>query len=74
MPYLLIGLLLLVGAAGGSIVCGWACPFGFLQDLLGKITTRKIALPSWTGMHPLRGAGGIGDSAADDFGLQRHSV
>ena len=43
VPYLLIGLLLLVGAAGGSIVCGWACPFGFLQDLLGKITTRKIA-------------------------------
>jgi len=49
MPYLLIGLLLLVGAAGGSIVCGWACPFGFLQDLLGKITTRKISLPSWIG-------------------------
>ena len=42
-------MLLLVGAAGGSIVCGWACPFGFLQDLLGKITPRKIALPSWTG-------------------------
>jgi len=49
VPYLLIGVLLLVGAVGGSIVCGWACPFGFLQDLLGKITTRKIALPSWTG-------------------------
>jgi polyferredoxin len=49
VPYLLIGLLLLVGATGGSIVCGWACPFGFLQDLLGKITTRKINLPSWTG-------------------------
>jgi ferredoxin-type protein NapH len=49
VPYLLIGMLLLVGAVGGSIVCGWACPFGFLQDLLGKITTRKINLPSWTG-------------------------
>ncbi|MGD0411887.1 MAG: 4Fe-4S binding protein [Verrucomicrobiota bacterium] len=48
-PYLLIGVLLLIGAAGGSIVCGWACPFGFLQDLLGKITARKIGLPSWTG-------------------------
>ncbi len=49
VPYLLIGVLLLVGAVGGSIVCGWACPFGFLQDLLGKITSRKIVLPSWTG-------------------------
>jgi len=49
MPYLLIGLLLVVGAMGGSIVCGWACPFGFLQDLLGKITRRKTSLPGWVG-------------------------
>jgi polyferredoxin len=49
LPYLLIGLLLLVGAVGGSLVCGWACPFGFLQDLLGKLSARKINLPAWTG-------------------------
>ena len=49
VPYLLIGLLLFVGAASGSLVCGWACPFGFLQDLLGKIVPRKIALPGWVG-------------------------
>jgi len=49
VPCLLIGVLLFVGALGGSIVCGWACPFGFLQDLLGKITRHKIFLPSWVG-------------------------
>jgi ferredoxin-type protein NapH len=49
VPYLLIGVLALVGAAGGSIVCGWACPFGFVQDLLGKITPKKILLPGWVG-------------------------
>jgi polyferredoxin len=49
IPYLLIGILLLVGAVSGSLICGWACPFGFLQDLLGKIAPRKIMLPGWVG-------------------------
>jgi ferredoxin-type protein NapH len=49
VPYLLIGLLRVVGALSGSLVCGWACPFGFLQDGLGKITTRKVSLPPWAG-------------------------
>ena len=49
IPFLLIGLLLLVGAVSGSLVCGWACPFGFVQDLLGKVTARKIVPPGWVG-------------------------
>jgi ferredoxin-type protein NapH len=49
VPYLLIGVLLTVAALSGSLVCGWACPFGFLQDLLAKVTPLKLTLPSWVG-------------------------
>ncbi len=49
VPYLLMGVLLSVGALGGSLVCGWACPFGFLQDLLGKLVPRKVSIPAWLG-------------------------
>lgn len=49
VPYLLIGILVLVGALSGSLVCGWACPFGFLQDGVGKLVSYKISLPSWIG-------------------------
>lgn len=48
-PGLLLGMLFVVGALGGTLVCGWACPFGFLQDLLAKIVPRKVDLPDWTG-------------------------
>jgi polyferredoxin len=49
IPYLLLGVLLLVGGIAGSLVCGWACPFGFLQDLLGKFIPFKARLPAWPG-------------------------
>jgi polyferredoxin len=49
IPFLAIGTLLLVGSLVGSLLCGWACPFGLLQDLLGKIPGPKIRLPEWTG-------------------------
>ncbi|MGI6130117.1 MAG: 4Fe-4S binding protein [bacterium] len=40
-----VGLLTAVGALGGRVVCGWLCPFGFFQELLYKIRTRKWQLP-----------------------------
>jgi ferredoxin-type protein NapH len=49
-PFLALGTLLAVGAVFGSLVCGWACPFGFLQDLVGRIPTPKIRLPGWMGL------------------------
>jgi len=50
LPLIAIGTLVAVGAVVGSFVCGWACPFGFLQDLLARIPTPKFSLPAWTGV------------------------
>jgi ferredoxin-type protein NapH len=42
-----VGFIGLVGVLTGRLVCGWICPFGFLQDLLYKIPTPKLGLPQW---------------------------
>ncbi|MBP5153217.1 MAG: 4Fe-4S binding protein [Lachnospiraceae bacterium] len=36
-PYYVLGLLIFFGALLGRAVCGFLCPFGFLQDLIYKI-------------------------------------
>ena len=48
-PFVALGMLAVIGALVGSFVCGWACPFGFLQDLAGRLPTPKFELPSWLG-------------------------
>jgi len=48
-PFVAFGMLIVVGILFGSLVCGWACPFGFLQDLAAKVPTPKFDLPKWTG-------------------------
>ncbi len=35
----------LLGASFGRFICGWACPFGLVQELLYKIPTRKYSVP-----------------------------
>jgi len=40
-----IGFLMLIGTLGGRLVCGWLCPFGFFQEILYKIPSKKFKLP-----------------------------
>lgn len=42
ISYYVMGLLILFGITLGRFFCGFLCPFGFIQDLLFKIKTRKI--------------------------------
>lgn len=41
-PYYVLGTFLLLGLFLGRFICGFFCPFGFLQELLHKIPTPKI--------------------------------
>lgn len=40
--YYITGFLILVGVLLGRFVCGFLCPFGWFQELLHKIPTKKI--------------------------------
>jgi ferredoxin-type protein NapH len=48
-PFMAIGLLITVGILFGTLICGWVCPFGLLQDLASHIPTKKYNLPKFTG-------------------------
>ena len=37
VPYYVVGLLIFFGVLLGRLVCGFLCPFGFLQDIVYKI-------------------------------------
>lgn len=50
VPWIAIGTVLATGAIFGSLVCGWACPFGFVQDLVARAPTPKLRLPAWLGV------------------------
>jgi len=48
-PFYIAGFFGAVGIAIGRMACGWACPFGLLQDLLHKTKSYKLKLPPWFG-------------------------
>lgn len=41
--YYIVGFLILVGALLGRVVCGFLCPFGWFQELLHKIPSKKLS-------------------------------
>ena len=41
--YYVTGLLILIGVLLGRFVCGFLCPFGWLQELLHKIPGKKLS-------------------------------
>lgn len=45
VSYYVTGTVLLFGAVFGRLICGFLCPFGFVQDLLHKIPSPKPAPP-----------------------------
>lgn len=49
IPFLAIGTVLTVGALFGSLICGWVCPFGLLQDMGAKVPIKKLRIPAWAG-------------------------
>ncbi len=48
IPFFTLGFFGIIGLFSGRFVCGWLCPFGFLQEMLYKIKTYKMRLPSFS--------------------------
>lgn len=49
--FYVLGLISLFGSLIGRLVCGWICPFGFIQELLYKIKSKKFRI---SGRNPLK--------------------
>lgn len=45
VPFYVLGLVLLFGLILGRLICGFLCPFGWIQGLLNKIPVKKLKIP-----------------------------
>lgn len=49
--YYVLGLIIFFGVLLGRLICGFLCPFGFIQDLLYKIPIKKYKIPERIDTH-----------------------
>lgn len=52
--YYITGMLIFIGVLLGRFVCGFLCPFGWFQDLLHKIPTKKFSTKKLSGLRYLK--------------------
>lgn len=45
LPVHLIGSMLLFGLVLGKSICGWLCPFGFISDIIDRVSLKLWKLP-----------------------------
>jgi len=48
-PLYILGTMVVFSAVFGRMMCGWICPFGWLQDKLAGIRSKHWQLPRWLG-------------------------
>jgi polyferredoxin len=49
LPFYVLGSILAASAVLGRSMCGYLCPFGLVQDLLGRIRRAQARMPRWMG-------------------------
>lgn len=49
IPYFALAFLGIYGLFLGRTFCGYLCPFGWIQELLFKLSKKEIHLPEWIG-------------------------
>jgi polyferredoxin len=54
VPFYVIGLLGLFGLVLGRLICGFLCPFGFIQELLYRISSPKPRIRYTTHRHLIK--------------------